>query len=320
MANLTQKNLAELFGLEGLEHITLDCYDAPPAVGAKPVDDLYQFRKELVREMLAFWFSGEVSCYFIGEKGSGKTTFIEQWHAQLNIPLYTVSCDAYTERSDLLGDYVPMADGSLKFQYGPVLRAAIEGTSVSLDEYNTVPAKVLNGLNSLLQGGGIYIPQLEKEIIPAPGFRIFATGNPGNAPSVYQGRQLLDGANRERFWFVKVPYPKREDERKIVVNAFVHQSGLDEDAAGAIADKLLDVAEDVRSKYIGNSDDGNAIPETISTRTLVRWGKAMILFRNQPSNIHMAMRSVLTNALPPAIARVIHEAIHMRTGQEEVAA
>jgi cobaltochelatase CobS len=317
---MIEKPISDIFGLPQIANRcpSFEISDTPPEEGRVAIDDSYVFRFDMVREMTAFWSAGETSCNLIGEKGAGKTSFVEQWHARMNLPLYTVSCDAHKEIADLIGEYLPDGQGGVSYQMGPVLRAMVEGASVLLDEYNTIPAKVSVGLNGVLEGRGIYVKELGQQILPQTGFRVFTTMNPEDTPG-YQGRVKLDAANRERFWQLRVPYASAEVEQAAIVKALT-DIGVEQDKAVEYADWLVKVASEVRSKYIANSDASDAIPEVISTRTLIRWARAWMIFRNQPAGIHQAMRSVLTNAATEPVRIAIHKIITLVTGFEDVMA
>ncbi|MFC6522683.1 AAA family ATPase [Undibacterium arcticum] len=72
------------------------------------------------------------------------------------MPLYTYNAHPRTEAGDLIGKYAPTPSGGLVFVFGPVARAAMEGRSVLIDEYNVIDPGEATGLNALLEGRSVY--------------------------------------------------------------------------------------------------------------------------------------------------------------------
>ncbi len=188
---------------------------AEPTPFTPAIDPRYEFRKELLVEMVAFWLTGKTSMKLMGYKGCGKTTLPEQFHAALNYPLLSISCTPRTEASDLIGKTIATPEG-LKYSDGPLVMGAKFGCSVMLDEYNVMDPGEATGANKLLEGGAIYIPETGEVVRKAPGFRIFASCNPADKSLGFFGRNEQDQANDDRFWTIWVDYPKPEDEAPIV--------------------------------------------------------------------------------------------------------
>ena len=89
-------------------------------------------------------------------------------------------CDLPVEEED--GDFKMESKGpQFAWRDGPFLLAMKKGDWVLLDELNLASQQVLEGLNSCLDHRGVvYIPELDKEFICHPDFRIFAAQNPQN--------------------------------------------------------------------------------------------------------------------------------------------
>ena len=99
---------------------------------------------------------------------------------------------------DLLGSDVP-SDSSSAFKWadGVLIKAMKEGAWLLLDELNMASQTVLEGLNSILDHrGSIYLPELDKTVEKATGFRIFASQNP---TSMGSGRKGLPHSFLTRF-------------------------------------------------------------------------------------------------------------------------
>jgi len=283
-----------------------------PTAFTPPVDPDYRHRTEWVREMLGFWFSGERAMMIIGHSGCGKTSGVEQWHACLNLPLLVVVAHPRTEIADLIGHYVPTKEGGMDFHYGPVAKAAKEGLSVLVDEYFVLDPGVATGMNALLQGGMLYIPETGEVIRPAEGFRVFAATNPADIGAGYFGRNTQDAANQDRFWTIKMGYPAPEDEIPLVTKTLM--AGMeDESVATLFAEKMVDVANRVRKQYCGVSDAASALDITFSTRSLKRWATLFTLF-DVPRPEHFALERAVTNRASSETAKAIHDIVDVVFG------
>lgn len=263
----------------------------------------YVFRKEHVIEMIGFIVMGDIAMKLIGPAGCGKTTLVEQFHAALNWPLLQPAVHAQMEASDLNGQLLPTDEG-FKYVYGHLINAARNGISVFLDEYNVLRAATTTSLNPLLEGGKIDIPETGETIVPKPGFRVFAAHNPNDRGLGYHGRNEMDVSNQERFWTVEVGYPMETEEQPIV--KAVLSEVFDDATADAYATKMVEVANRIRSQYMGNSQSADALEVTMSTRTLTRWARALGVFSNTSNPVIFTLKRALTNSTSPESAEAIH--------------
>ena len=265
----------------------------------------YNFRKELLQEMLGFFLMDKIAMKVMGYKSCGKTSVVEEFHAALNYPLISISCTPRTEAQDLIGKTIPTPEG-LKFSYGPLVLAAINGCSVMIDEYNVIDPGEATGLNQLIEGGTLFIPETGEVINPKPGFRVFATCNPADQAAGYFGRNEQDSANDDRFWTIWVNYPKPEEETPIITG--VLSTVFEDQQAQVFSEKMVDVANRIRAAFMGESSDGNALETTMSTRGLMSWAKGMTVFHSNPNVVHFALERAVTNNLPRSSTS--KEAIH----------
>ena len=279
------QEIAQKFGLAVLA----------PGAFTPAINPSYNMSKELFREVLGFFMMGRVAIKLLGFKGCGKTTVVEQFHAALGYPLLTISCTPRTEAQDLIGKMLPTPEG-IRFVYGPVALAAKQGYSVMLDEYNVLDPGEATGLNQFLQGGALYIPETGEVITPQPGFRVFATCNPADRSLGLMGRNEQDSANDDRFWTVWVDYPKPEEEIPLVEALL--QAKFKADVAKAYAEKMVDVANKVRQNYMGESDKGNALEITMSTRGLLSWAQGMCVFATAEKPLFFALERAVLGSLP----------------------
>lgn len=321
-AQLIRKELSisECFGIKSAG--TLPGYE--PNSLAPAIDPGYLFRPDLLRDMIAFYLNGDIAMYLRGLKGSGKTTLVEQFHARLNLPLLIISASNGVTEEKLLGQWIPQKDGSLEFRYAGVLRAALYGISVLIDEYNTIRPEYATGTNQLLEGKPYDVPETGDRIVPQPGFRVFATGNPNDGVS-YLGRENLDGANEDRFFWLDVPYATKEEEMQIL-NKKIADSGLASEGVSDMVEQFCEVAQRVRQCYKGAGVSGDSLTSVLSTRTLLRWAKYASVFRHA-NNLgrdcyHYALERAFTMAdsMTDASRLAIHEIVFQVTGKQYDAA
>ncbi|MDE3022037.1 MAG: AAA family ATPase [Pseudomonadota bacterium] len=290
--------VADVFGVEAPMAARVEVR-VEKTEGVPRINPDYRFGLDSLRVIHGFFLSRDRCIQFIGHKGCGKTTLVEQYHARVNCPLIQYTAHPRTEIDDLFGHFVMTEEGSMRFHAGPVVKAAKEGLSVLIDEFNVLDPAVATGMNGVLQGGGcFYIPQTQETITPHPDFRVFATGNIDEGKGLYAGRNRQDVANDDRFWFWKLDYPKPEHEIPIV-QAIFEEAELDASTAKEMAVKCVEVANKLRAQFIGESEAADALEVTMSTRSLLRWARLMTIFRQVVRSgqepVHFALEIALTH-------------------------
>lgn len=160
--------------------------------------------------------------YLWGHSGTGKTTALQQVCAHTNRPVIRVQHTLNTEESHILGQTVLLGDRT-PFQPGPLAMAMRFGWVYLADEYDFAVPHVLSVYQPVLEGNPLVIKEAEAEwrtVEPHPNFRIMATGNTngaGDETGLYQGTQLQNAANFERFAIVKeVDYMEQKVEELVL--------------------------------------------------------------------------------------------------------
>lgn len=108
------------------------------------------------------------------------------------------------------------------WQDGPVVKAMKTNAWLVFDELNTAHSSVLERLNELFEpAGGLTLYEYDNRRIAAgPGFRMFATMNPGT----YSGRQLLSTAWLDR-WSIHKVAPSNETALRAMLQQWVFGEG-----------------------------------------------------------------------------------------------
>lgn len=232
-----------------------------------PPKQEYVFEKTRLADLIVFWQSKSKALKVVGDPAAGKTSLIAQWHARMNWPMYFVSCNAQTTSDELIGSFVPQADGTFKFVYGAVARAAMEGVSVLLDEGNALEPNAVLSLHLLLEGYPLYIPQTGETITPKPGFRVFQTENVLSSKMAIAGRFAHDASSEDRYMEIKVDYLAAEQEKLILIET-LKEAGMGVAEADGAADALLKMATYTRKAYHKRE---SKVIKPMSTRVLKRW-------------------------------------------------
>ena len=113
--------------------------------------------------------------FITGLSGNGKTFGVEQACAQLGRDLIRVNITVETDEDDLIGGF-RLVDGNTVWHNGPVLEALQRGAVLLLDELDLASNKILC-LQSILEGNGVFIKKIGKQVYPEKGFTVVATAN-----------------------------------------------------------------------------------------------------------------------------------------------
>ncbi|WP_347990258.1 AAA family ATPase [Methylomonas sp. AM2-LC] len=258
----------------------------------------YRFRRESLRDVNAFLNNplGD-GLYLKGPTGSGKTSLISQVAARLNWPVHQVTCHGRMEINDLIGQFM-LSNGSMQFMHGPLAQAVRDGHILVLNEIDLIDPSELSGLNDIIEGQPLVIPQNSGEVImPHPFFRLVATGNSagqGDQSGLYQGVLQQNIAFMDRFRLCEIEYPTVEEEEAIVKSYYASIGTVFDAPQKQITDKMIEVANNIRKQFSGNSDSTGTLSVTMSTRTLLRWISLMIAFKGGQNVIKYSFERTLS--------------------------
>lgn len=227
---------------------------------------------EWAKKYFAQWlrFSARLGALYVtGPSGCGKTSAIKQIAARANWPVYEITAHGRLEMSDLIGHLSMMKDGSMAFQYGPLSLAMRDGGIFLLNEIDLLDPSIAVGLNSILDGSPLIIPENGGEIThPHKRFRFIATANSnggGDDTGMYTGVLAQNMALIDRFSVIRAGYLDKDTEVSIVAH---HKGNIPDD----VLENMVDLANAVR---VANAGTGEGVPvaKTFSTRTLVQWAE-----------------------------------------------
>lgn len=187
------------------------------------VDPGYVFNIDLLKTVL-MCLEMNMPCYLWGHMGTGKTSVYEQACAGTKRPMIRVNHTLNTEEAHILGQHV-FRDGQTVWQPGWLSIAMRYGLVYVADEYDFAVPHVLSVYQPVLEGKSIVVKDADPEwrvIQPHPNFRFLANGNTngtGDSTGIYQGTQLQNAANYERFAVVQqVEFMESNIEKRILIS------------------------------------------------------------------------------------------------------
>ena len=220
--------------------------------------------------------------FITGLSGNGKTFGVEQACAQAKRDLIRVNITVETDEDDLIGGF-RLVDGSTVWHNGPVIEALQRGAVLLLDELDLASNKILC-LQSILEGKGVYLKKIGKQVTPAPGFTVVATANTkgkGSEDGRFIGTNVLNEALLERFPITfEQEYPKAQTEVRMLNNYCKELDCCDDKYIA----NLTAWAEIIRKTF----NDGG-VDEVISTRRLVHIIRAYAIFSDRVKAIQVCL-------------------------------
>ncbi len=271
-----QKAISEVFGFNAPATVTIAVRDAQHNLIPRHKPE-YLFRRELLSDLLA-WVKGAAGndpLYLTGPTGSGKSSVVEQTCSRLRIPLYVVSCHERMEIPELFGRFV-VKNGQMEWTDGPLVAGLKDpaGAWILLDEVDTLDPGTFTGLNGILEGRSIIIPETGETLDPlVNGARIVVAGNTagnGDDTGIYQATKRQNAASMGRFMMVQVSYPTPEEEMQVL-------SQVCPSMPPVIGDNMVKVVGMVRDLYTSGE-----IEVVFCTRSLIRWAHLAQFYKAKP--------------------------------------
>ena len=220
--------------------------------------------------------------FITGLSGNGKTFGVEQACAQLGRDLIRVNITVETDEDDLIGGF-RLVDGNTVWHNGPVLEALQRGAVLLLDELDLASNKILC-LQSILEGNGVFIKKIGKQVYPEKGFTVVATANTkgkGSDDGRFVGTNVLNEAFLERFPLTfEQEYPSIKIEQKLLHNYCSELNCCDDE----YIENLGVWAEIIRKTF-----KEGGVDEVISTRRLVHIIRAFAIFKDRLKAIKLCL-------------------------------
>ena len=282
-----QAYLHELFGFD----TPVKGFEDPIPVFAEKtafvpdVNPDFVFDKDMVGRVLRSYGARE-NIMLTGEKGTGKTTFVQQFCARLNIPLMTICGGPGLDESYLMGGKTIEAS-SVKSVDGLISYCLRWGINILIDEIAAIKPSVLVSINDVLNGDqtitlkhhGLDPSKSPVDLVDQEGslsitrhkaFRLFACDNTGgkvNKDPRYAGVMAQNTAVRSRFTCFGMGFMHPALELKALTNI------VGEKLPVSLAKQMIELAMRVRAAFeIGEMYD------TLSFRELKRWASKSLVY------------------------------------------
>jgi cobaltochelatase CobS len=253
-------------------------YEVPSAF-TPSVDNNYIFH-EYARDLVLWFLHNKDPLYVFGPLGSGKTSQVKQIAARVNYPVFEVTGHNRLEFPELVG-HLALKDGATFYQHGPLALALKFGGLFLLNEIDLLDPSTAAGLNNILDGSPLCVPENGGEIIsPSPMFRFASTANTNgmsDTSGIYHGTLRQNAAFIDRFMLCEAAYPKPELEEKLLEKSVPE---LPPDLRA----RMVEFANDVRRLFMDSRDSCESRPDrildvTFSTRSLMRWASLTVMYQ-----------------------------------------
>ncbi len=199
-----------------------------------------------------------------GPSGNGKTTSAKALLEQNDWQVIEADCTADTTAADLIGRKTLTADNgttTVTYEDGPVARAFASDrkTAILLNEWDAIDPRAAMAFQSAFEPATngsrrITLPETGRQIESRANVIFVLTMNTlGNGASrQFQGRNALDGANRDRVEIITTAY--EHDAERLIAHGYQKET----------ADYLADWAKEIRAKI-----DGQNLRCFVSLRRLI---------------------------------------------------
>src|SRR6188474_2882646 len=165
-------------------------------------------------EVIKKAYESSLFVLIIGPKGTGKTSLVRKFAADIGKTLYSINFSLRTRESHLVGTKT-MSQGEITFVEGILIKSMREGGILYLDEVNAAEADVLLRLDEALDDRRqLVLKEAEGQIVNATAdWFVIATINPLS----HVGTKELPPQLLSRFPFrLKLDYPPEDIELQII--------------------------------------------------------------------------------------------------------
>lgn len=228
--------------------------------------------------------SSKFPLYLYGPSGTGKSTLI-RWAASIfNLPLYEITAHGRLESTDLIGSY-QLKDGKTFWQDGPLTLAMRNGGIFLINEVSLLDPSTTTGLNTILDGQPLVVPETSEVIVPHDAFYFVTTDNTNGQGEelIFSGTLIQNQAFMGRFILKEASYIEASQEESIIKT---HAPTLPDTTVR----KMIEYASHTRAA-VTNSQSPLTNPMT--PRDCIKWAKLIVLYKPLSDQLARAGKNIL---------------------------
>lgn len=239
----------------------------------------------------------------MGPTGTGKTTFLEQRHAQRGIPVMSITATKDLTAADML-QKKEVAGGTTYWEDGVVVRAMREGIPVIIHEGNLLAPAEWVALNEVVEKGRAILPESGELVTARRGFMVHVTGNGRFTEGGLDGASGTRSQNTSveaRFFVYNMPHATVEQDVEYLTDRFPQ-------LPAPLINSMASFAELTRK---ANAGDGSVfLDNALDRRRLELWAEMMIGYSGLSSKVDLAPYTLAfnyTNSLPPEQVEAVQQ-------------
>ncbi len=316
-SNLTPREYTyrEAFGPEFPDQWTLPGFEDSDFPFVPEPDPKWRWERSVLFDLSVWWQYGRPDGLLLhGPTGSGKSGAVRQFCAALRIPLYSKTFHERVEFDDLVSKVSVVGGNTLASYQHLALAMGAEGWPgiFCANELDFADPNMLSGLHDVLDGQPLLVDVGGLEpVVPHPQFGVIATCNTalnGDSTGQYVGTRVQNAALGDRWVRVKVGYLKEAQEQELLASVVAE---LPQDQRHA----MVEVANLIRRQHLGESSAADALPFTMSTRTLQRWARWTFCCRAGNDPVYYALDRALGSGLSPVAHLALTKVVEGKFGQ-----
>ena len=227
--------------------------------------------------------------YLYGASGTGKSTLIRWIASTFHLPLYEITAHNRLETPELVGSY-QLRNGQTIWQDGPLTKAMRQGGIFLINELSLLDPSTATGLNTVLDGQPLVIPETSEVVTPHDAFYFVATDNTngqGDDSGLFLGTLSQNQALMGRFILKKAEYISSQVEQKIILKA-------EPDLPQATVQLMIKYATDNRAS-LENSQ--TPLTNPITPRDMLKWARLIEVYKPLQKQLEASGKNLLSYTL-----------------------